>query len=144
MDLATLTQKILLSQMRKGREGHDLADPRRKGYIDVLTPMLEAGEDVLFVNKDVLRYQRLICLWSDCRAAAASEEFPTETASGRYFSASLGEGLLIMRAVNCRREGCVCIDEILIRRFARRVTAWRRSLLLTICAIWCRTGRLST
>ena len=78
-------------------------------YIDVLTPMLEAGEDVLFVSMS----SGISGSYASGQIAARQlrEEFPDrKLLLVDTYSASLGEGLLVMRAVNCRREG-MCIDE---------------------------------
>ena len=78
-------------------------------YIDVLTPMLEAGEDVLFVSMS----SGISGSYASGQIAARQlrEEFPDrKLLLVDTYSASLGEGLLVMHAVNCRREG-MCIDE---------------------------------
>lgn len=49
MDLATFDAKDFYTQMRSGVKVTTSQIPPQR-YIDVLTPMLEAGEDVLFVS----------------------------------------------------------------------------------------------
>ena len=104
MDLATFDAKDFYTQMRSGVKVTTSQIPPQR-YIDVLTPMLEAGEDVLFVSM----------FWS----------IPTAHRWARV-------------CLSCARSTAAvkgCVSTKPIRRFARCVTAWRRSLPLTICAI---------
>ena len=105
MDLATFDAKDFYTQMRSGVKVTTSQIPPQR-YIDVLTPMLEAGEDVLFVSMS-----SGISASGQIAARQLREEFPDrKLLLVDTYSASLGEGLLVMRAVNCRREG-MCIDE---------------------------------
>ena len=66
--------------------------------------MLEAGEDVLFVSMS----SGISGSYASGQIAARQlrEEFPArKLLLVDTYSASLGEGLLVMRAVDCRREG---------------------------------------
>ena len=108
MDLATFDAKDFYTQMRSGVKVTTSQIPPQR-YIDVLTPMLEAGEDVLFVSMS----SGISGSYASGQIAAwqLREEFPDrKLLLVDTYSASLGEGLLVMRAVNCRREG-MCIDE---------------------------------
>lgn len=108
MDLATFDAKDFYTQMRSGVKVTTSQIPPQR-YIDVLTPMLEAGEDVLFVSMS----SGISGSYASGQIAARQlrEEFPDrKLLLVDTYSASLGEGLLVMRAVNCRREG-MCIDE---------------------------------
>ena len=108
MDLATFDAKDFYTQMRSGVKVTTSQIPPQR-YIDVLTPMLEAGEDVLFVSMS----SGISGSYASGQIAARQlrEEFPDrKLLLVVTYSASLGEGLLVMRAVNCRREG-MCIDE---------------------------------
>ena len=103
MDLTTFDAKDFYAQMRAGVKVTTSQIPPQR-YIDVLSPMLEAGEDVLFVSMS----SGISGSYASGQIAARQlrEEFP-----GRKlllvdtYSASLGEGLLVMRAADCRREG---------------------------------------
>ena len=108
MDLATFDTKDFYTQMRSGVKVTTSQIPPQR-YIDVLTPMREAGEDVLFVSMS----SGISGSYASGQIAARQlrEEFPDrKLLLVDTYSASLGEGLLVMRAVNCRREG-MCIDE---------------------------------
>ena len=108
MDLATFDAKDFYTQMRSGVKVTTSQIPPQR-YLDVLTPMLEAGEDVLFVSMS----SGISGSYASGQIAARQlrEEFPDrKLLLVDTYSASLGEGLLVMRAVNCRREG-MCIDE---------------------------------
>ena len=101
MDLATFDAKDFYTQMRSGVKVTTSQIPPQR-YIDVLTPMLEAGEDVLFVSMSSgisgafasasKGTEGLICLQPDRRAAAARGIPGQETASGRYLQRIAGRG----------------------------------------------------
>ena len=108
LDLNTFDAKTFYAQMRSGTKVSTSQIPPQR-YLDVLTPMLEAGEDVLFVSMS----SGISGSYASGQIAARQlrEEFPDrKLLLVDTYSASLGEGLLVMRAVNCRREG-MCIDE---------------------------------
>ena len=108
MDLTTFDAKDFYAQMRSGVKVTTSQIPPQR-YIDVLTPMLEAGEDVLFVSMS----SGISGSYASGQIAARQlrEEFPDrKLLLVDTYSASLGEGLLVMRAADCRREG-LSIDE---------------------------------
>ena len=108
MDLTTFDAKDFYAQMRSGVKVTTSQIPPQR-YIDVLTPLLEAGEDVLFVSMS----SGISGSYASGQIAARQlrEEFPDRKfLLVDTYSASLGEGLLVMRAADCRREG-LSIDE---------------------------------
>lgn len=108
MDLTTFDAKDFYAQMRSGVKVTTSQIPPQR-YIDVLTPLLEAGEDILFVSMS----SGISGSYASGQIAARQlrEEFPDrKLLLVDTYSASLGEGLLVMRAADCRREG-LSIDE---------------------------------
>ena len=108
MDLTNFDAKDFYAQMRSGVKVTTSQIPPQR-YIDVLTPLLEAGEDVLFVSMS----SGISGSYASGQIAARQlrEEFPDrKLLLVDTYSASLGEGLLVMRAADCRREG-LSIDE---------------------------------
>ena len=89
--------------MRAGAEvTTSLVEPQR--YIDGFTPVLEAGRDILFVGMS----GGISGSYTSAEAAAATlrEEFPErKIRTVDTLSASLGEGLQVMKAVEYRAEG---------------------------------------
>ena len=103
MDLTTFDAKEFYVQMRSGVKVTTSQIPPQR-YIDVLTPMLAGGEDVLFVSMS----SGISGSYASGQIAARQlrEEFPDrKLLLVDTYSASLGEGLLVMRAADCRREG---------------------------------------
>ena len=108
MDLTTFDAKTFYAQMRSGVKVTTSQIPPQR-YLDVLTPMLAGGEDVLFVSMS----SGISGSYASGQIAARQlrEEFPErKLLLVDTYSASLGEGLLVMRAADCRREG-MSIDE---------------------------------
>ena len=108
MDTASFDAKAFYTAMRNGEKVTTSQIPPQR-FVDYLHPMLEAGEDVLFVSMS----SGISGSYASGQIAARQlrEEFPDrKLLLVDTYSASLGEGLLVMRAVNCRREG-MCIDE---------------------------------
>ena len=108
MDTATFDAKAFYTAMRNGEKVTTSQIPPQR-FVDYLHPMLEAGEDVLFVSMS----SGISGSYASGQIAARQlrEEFPDrKLLLVDTYSASLGECLLVMRAVNCRREG-MCIDE---------------------------------
>lgn len=73
-------------------------------YIEHLRPLLEGGNDVLYIGMS----SGISGSFSSASMAAKElrKEFPTRTILlVDTLSASLGEGLLVMRAVDCREQG---------------------------------------
>lgn len=130
LDLNTFDAKTFYAQMRSGTKVSTSQIPPQR-YLDVLTPMLEAGEDVLFVSMS----SGISGSYASGQIAARQlrEEFPArKLLLVDTYSASLGEGLLVMRAVDCRRDGMSIDDTYTLLRSLR--TAWRRSSRSTTCA----------
>lgn len=89
--------------MRAGAEvTTSLVEPQR--YIDGFTPVLEAGRDILFVGMS----GGISGSYTSAEAAAATlrEQFPErKIRTVDTLSASLGEGLQVIKAVEYRAEG---------------------------------------
>ena len=101
---------------------------------------LEAGEDVLFVSMS----SGISGSYASGQIAARQlrEEFPErKLLLVDTYSASLGEGLLVMRAVDCRREGMSIDDTYTLLRSLRH----RMAQIFTVDDLRYlrRTGRLS-
>ena len=82
-------------------------------YIDYMTPILEAGDDILFIGLS----SGVSGSFSSARIAAQhlSEIFPERKIKLiDSLGASLGEGLLVLRAIECRRHR-MAIDDIVER-----------------------------
>ena len=108
MDTASFDAKAFYTAMRNGEKVTTSQIPPQR-FVDNIRPMLENGEDVLFVSMS----SGISGSYASGQIAARQlrEEFPDrKLLLVDTYSASLGEGLLVMRAVNCRREG-MCIDE---------------------------------
>ena len=125
--------------MRSGTKVSTSQIPPQR-YLDVLTPMLEAGEDVLFVSMS----SGISGSYASGQIAARQlrEEFPArKLLLVDTYSASLGEGLLVMRAVDCRREGMSIDDTYTLLRSLRH----RMAQIFTVDDLRYlrRTGRLS-
>ena len=117
LDLNTFDAKTFYAQMRSGTKVSTSQIPPQR-YLDVLTPMLEAGEDVLFVSMS----SGISGSYASGQIAARQlrEEFPArKLLLVDTYSASLGEGLLVMRAVDCRREGMSIDDTYTLLRSLR-------------------------
>lgn len=74
-------------------------------YIEHLRPLLEGGNDVLYIGMS----SGISGSFSSASMAAKElrKEFPVRTILlVDTLSASLGEGLLVMRALDCREQGC--------------------------------------
>ena len=75
-----------------------------QAYLDVFRPILSRGEDILFVSMS----GGISGSYAESNIAAAElrEEFPYRLIHlVDTYSASLGEGLLVVKAVECRDEG---------------------------------------
>ena len=139
LDLNTFDAKTFYAQMRSGTKVSTSQIPPQR-YLDVLTPMLEAGEDVLFVSMS----SGISGSYASGQIAARQlrEEFPArKLLLVDTYSASLGEGLLVMRAVDCRREGMSIDDTYILLRSLRH----RMAQIFTVDDLRYlrRTGRLS-
>lgn len=139
LDLNTFDAKTFYAQMRSGTKVSTSQIPPQR-YLDVLIPMLEAGEDVLFVSMS----SGISGSYASGQIAARQlrEEFPArKLLLVDTYSASLGEGLLVMRAVDCRREGMSIDDTYTLLRSLRH----RMAQIFTVDDLRYlrRTGRLS-
>lgn len=140
MDLTTFDAKDFYAQMRSGVKVTTSQIPPQR-YIDVLTPLLEAGEDVLFVSMS----SGISGSYASGQIAARQlrEEFPDRKfLLVDTYSASLGEGLLVMRAADCRREG-LSIDETYKTLRALAPPHGRQIFTVDDLRYLRRTGRLS-
>lgn len=111
-----------------------------QAYIDEMTPMLAAGDDVLFVSMS----SGISGSYASSKIAAnqLAEEFPErKILTVDTYSASLAEGIVVMRAVECRKEG-LSIDETyqILRALRHRIAQ-----IFTVGDLRYlkRTGRLS-
>ena len=111
-----------------------------QAYIDCFTPLLEAGEDILFIGMSSGisgSFQSAQLAMTQLRESYPNRQFRMVDTLG----ASLGEGIWVMKAVEWRNAG-ESIDEI-----ARRLLTLRRNM----CQIFMvddlmflkRTGRVS-
>ena len=108
MDTATFDAKAFYTAMRNGEKVTTSQIPPQR-FVDYLRPMLQAGEDVLFVSMS----SGISGSYGSSRIAASqlSEEFPErKILTVDTYSASLAEGIAVMRAVECREKG-MGIDE---------------------------------
>lgn len=109
-------------------------------YVDALTPLLEAGEDVLFISMS----SGISGSYHSSQIAAGEllEAFPgRKIRTVDTLGASLGEGLQVMRAVDMRDNGA-SLDET-----AEAIEAFRKNVcqLLMVDDLFYlrRTGRVS-
>ena len=105
-----------------------------------MTPFLKEGKDVLFIGMS----SGISGSYNSAQIAANQlrEEFPAcKIYTIDTLSASLGEGLLVMRAVDCRREGMSIDDTYTLLRSLRH----RMAQIFTVDDLRYlrRTGRLS-
>lgn len=139
MDLATFDAKDFYTRMRQGEKVTTSQIPPQR-FLDMLEPMLARGEDVLFISMS-----------SGISGSYASAQMAAHQLREQYperklllvdtYSASLGEGLLVMRAADCRRDG-LTIDEtyVLLRSLRHKMAQ-----IFTVGDLRYlrRTGRLS-
>ena len=139
MDLGTFDAKEFYTRMRAGEKVTTSQIPPQR-FVDTLTPMLARGEDVLFVSMS----SGISGSYASAHIAADQlhEEFPDrKLLLVDTYSASLGEGLLVMRAADLRRAG-KSIDETYTELRALR---HRMAQIFTVGDLRYlkRTGRLS-
>ena len=139
MDTATFDAKAFYTAMRNGEKVTTSQIPPQR-FVDYLHPMLERGEDVLFVSMS----SGISGSYASSKIAAnqLSEEFPDrKILTVDTYSASLAEGIVVMRAVECREQG-MSIEETykLLRALRHRVAQ-----IFTVGDLRYlkRTGRLS-
>lgn len=103
IDTAAFDGAAYYSAMRTGTSVRtSQVTPQR--YIEHLRPLLEGGNDVLYIGMS----SGISGSFSSASMAAKElrKEFPARTILlVDTLSASLGEGLLVMRAVDCREQG---------------------------------------
>lgn len=103
MDTASFDAKAFYTAMRNGEKVTTSQIPPQR-FVDALQPMLEAGEDVLFVSMS----SGISGSYASSKMAAnqLKEEFPDrKILTVDTYSASLAEGLVVMKAVECREKG---------------------------------------
>ena len=139
MDTAGFDAKAFYTAMRNGEKVTTSQIPPQR-FVDTLRPILEAGEDVLFVSMS----SGISGSYASSRIAASQlqEEFPArKLLTVDTSSASLAEGLVVMQAVECREKG-MSIDETyqLLRALRHRIAQ-----IFTVGDLRYlkRTGRLS-
>lgn len=139
MDTAAFDAKAFYTAMRNGEKVTTSQIPPQR-FVDYLHPMLEAGEDVLFVSMS----SGISGSYASSKIAAnqLQEEFPErKILTVDTYSASLAEGLVVMHAVECREKG-MSIDETytLLRALRHRIAQ-----IFTVGDLRYlkRTGRLS-
>lgn len=139
MDTAKFDAKAFYTAMRNGEKVTTSQIPPQR-FVDTLRPILEAGEDILFVSMS----SGISGSYASSRIAAnqLSEEFPArKILTVDTYSASLAEGLVVMQAVECREKG-MGIDETyqLLRALRHRIAQ-----IFTVGDLRYlkRTGRLS-
>lgn len=103
MDTASFDAKAFYTAMRNGEKVTTSQIPPQR-FVEYLRPMLEAGEDVLFVSMS----SGISGSYASSKMAAnqLKEEFPERKIfTVDTYSASLAEGLVVMKAVECRKQG---------------------------------------
>ena len=156
MDTASFDAKAFYTAMRNGEKVTTSQIPPQR-FVDNIRPMLENGEDVLFVSmssgisgsfaSSQVAAQHLSGIsgsYASSKIAAnqLAEEFPErKILTVDTYSASLAEGIVVMRAVECRKEG-LSIDETyqILRALRHRIAQ-----IFTVGDLRYlkRTGRLS-
>lgn len=139
MDTASFDAKAFYTAMRNGEKVTTSQIPPQL-FVDNIRPMLENGEDVLFVSMS----SGISGSYASSKIAAnqLAEEFPErKILTVDTYSASLAEGIVVMRAVECRKEG-LSIDETyqILRALRHRIAQ-----IFTVGDLRYlkRTGRLS-
>ena len=139
MDTASFDAKAFYTAMRNGEKVTTSQIPPQR-FVDNIRPMLENGEDVLFVSMS----SGIRGSYASSKIAAnqIAEEFPErKILTVDTYSASLAEGIVVMRAVECRKEG-LSIDETyqILRALRHRIAQ-----IFTVGDLRYlkRTGRLS-
>ena len=139
MDTASFDAKAFYTAMRNGEKVTTSQIPPQR-FVDNIRPMLENGEDVLFVSMS----SGISGSYASSKIAAnqLAEEFPERKfLTVDTYSASLAEGIVVMRAVECRKEG-LSIDETyqILRALRHRIAQ-----IFTVGDLRYlkRTGRLS-
>ena len=139
MDTASFDSKAFYTAMRNGEKVTTSQIPPQR-FVDNIRPMLENGEDVLFVSMS----SGISGSYASSKIAAnqLAEEFPErKILTVDTYSASLAEGIVVMRAVECRKEG-LSIDETyqILRALRHRIAQ-----IFTVGDLRYlkRTGRLS-
>ena len=103
LDTASFDAKAFYTAMRNGEKVTTSQIPPQR-FVEYLRPMLEAGEDVLFVSMS----SGISGSYASSKMAAnqLKEEFPERKIfTVDTYSASLAEGLVVMKAVECRKQG---------------------------------------
>ena len=103
MDTASFDAKAFYTAMRNGEKVTTSQIPPQR-FVEYLTPMLQAGDDVLFVSMS----SGISGSYASSKMAAnqLKEEFPERKIfTVDTYSASLAEGLVVMKAVECRKQG---------------------------------------
>ena len=139
MDTASFDAKAFYTAMRNGEKVTTSQIPPQR-FVDNIRPMLENGEDVLFVSMS----SGISGSYASSKIAAnqLAEEFPErKILTVDTYSASLAEGIVVMRAVECRKKG-LSIDETyqILRALRHRIAQ-----IFTVGDLRYlkRTGRLS-
>ena len=139
MDTASFDAKAFYTAMRNGEKVTTSQIPPQR-FVDNIRPMLENGEDGLFVSMS----SGISGSYASSKIAAnqLAEEFPErKSLTVDTYSASLAEGIVVMRAVECRKEG-LSIDETyqILRALRHRIAQ-----IFTVGDLRYlkRTGRLS-
>ena len=139
MDTASFDAKAFYTAMRNGEKVTTSQIPPQR-FVDNIRPMLENGEDVLFVSMS----SGISGSYASSKIAAnqLAEEFPErKILTVDTYYASLAEGIVVMRAVECRKEG-LSIDETyqILRALRHRIAQ-----IFTVGDLRYlkRTGRLS-
>ncbi len=139
LDTETFDSASYYGAMRKGTVvTTSLVNPER--FIAATRPLLDAGQDVLFVGMS----SGISGSFGSAKAAAAElrEEYPERSIElVDTLGASLGEGLLVVRGIEMRKEGATLEDTAMALREMR----WRMYQIFTVDDLMYlrRTGRLS-
>ena len=139
MDTASFDAKAFYTAMRNGEKVTTSQIPPQR-FVDNIRPMLENGEDVLFVSMS----SGISGSYASSKIAAnqLAEEFPErKILTVDTYSASLADGIVVMRAVEYRKEGLSIDETYQILRALRH----RSAQIFTVGDLRYlkRTGRLS-
>lgn len=131
--------KEYYDQIRKGVEVNT-AQINPQAYMDFMEPLLQAGQDILFVG---LSSGISGSFASACMARQELlEKYPQrEIQLIDSYGASLGEGLLVLRAVKCRENG-MSLEETAQRILKLRSRMYQVFIVDDLMHLR-RTGRLS-
>lgn len=138
-DTETYDGAAFFSALRGGTQvTTSLVTPQQ--YLDCFTPLLRQGQDILFVGMSSGISGSYAS--SEIAATQLREEFPQRTiCTVDTLAASLGEGLFVQMAIQCRDEG-MQIEDTARHLLAKRQSLYQGVLLEDLMHLR-RSGRIS-